>query len=55
MAKLGVIQRVEKPTDWCHPIVVVAKPNNQIRLCIDLTKLNVNYISWNLLTKQQLV
>ena len=52
MAKLGVIQRVEKSTDWCHPIVVVAKPNNQIRLCIDPTKLNVNSISWNLLTKQ---
>ena len=40
MEKLGVIKRVEQLTDWCHPIVVVAKPNNQIRLCIDLTKLN---------------
>ena len=39
MVKLGVIKRVEQPTDWCHPIVVVAKPNKQIRLCIDLTKL----------------
>ena len=40
MEKLGVIKRVEQPTDWCHPIVVAAKPNNQIRLCINLTKLN---------------
>ena len=40
MEKLGVIKRVEQPTDWCHPIVMVAKLNNQIRLCIDLIKLN---------------
>ena len=40
MEKLGVIKQVEHPTDWCHPIVVVAKPNNQIQLYIDLTKLN---------------
>ena len=40
MKKLGVIKQVEQPNDWCHPIVVLSKPNNQIRLCIDLTKLN---------------
>ena len=40
MEKLGVIKIVEQLTDWCHPIVVVAKPNNQIRLYINITKLN---------------
>ena len=40
MEKLGVIRPVNEPTDWCHPIVVVQKPNGAIRLCLDLTKLN---------------
>ena len=40
MLQLGVIRKVDKPTEWCHPIVVVTKPNGDIRLCIDLTKLN---------------
>ena len=40
MEKLGVIKIVEQLTDWCHPIVVAAKPNNQIRLYINITKLN---------------
>lgn len=40
MLKLGVIRTIDKPTTWCHPIVVVTKPNGDIRLCIDLTKLN---------------
>ena len=40
MEDLGVILPVEKPTEWCHPIVVLPKPNGKIRLCLDLTKLN---------------
>ena len=40
MEQLGVIKKIDKPTDWCHPIVIVSKPNGDIRLCIDLTKLN---------------
>ena len=40
MEKLGVVKIVEQLTDWCRPIVVVAKPNNQIRLYINITKLN---------------
>ena len=39
MQELGVIKKVDKPTDRCHPIVV-PKPNGDIRLCVDLTKLN---------------
>ena len=40
MEKLGVISRVEGPTDWCSPCVVVPKKNGKIRVCIDYTKLN---------------
>lgn len=40
MEQLGVIARVEQPTDWCAGMVVVPKPNGKVRICVDLTKLN---------------
>ena len=40
MMKLGVIEKVERPTDWCAPCVVVPKKSGDIRLCIDYTCLN---------------
>ena len=40
MVKEDVIEPVDTPTDWCSPIVVVPKPNGNVRLCVDLTKLN---------------
>ena len=40
MEKLGVISRVSEPTDWCAGMVVVPKPNGQVRICVDLTHLN---------------
>ena len=40
MQDMGVIRKIDKPTKWCHPIVIVVKPSGDIRLCIDLTKLN---------------
>ena len=40
LALLDVIEPVEEPTDWCAPVVVVPKPNGDIRMCVDLTKLN---------------
>ena len=42
MKKMGVIARVEQPTDWCAGIVIVPKPNESLRICLDLTKLNEN-------------
>ena len=40
MEKLDVISRVNEPTDWCAGMVVVPKPNGQVRICVDLTHLN---------------
>ena len=42
MEKLGVISRVSEPTDWCAGMVVVPKPNGQVRICVDQTCLNDN-------------
>ena len=40
MEQLGVIRKVDVPTDWCAGMVVVPKGNNKVRICVDLTKLN---------------
>ena len=40
LESLGVVSKVEVPTDWCAPIVVVPKAKEQVRLCVDLTRLN---------------
>ena len=42
MLEMGVIKRVDEPTDWCVPVVVVPKPSGEVRICVDLTKLNGN-------------
>ena len=42
LENMGVISRVEEPTDWCAGIVVVPKPVGRVRICVDLTKLNLN-------------
>jgi hypothetical protein len=41
MQSLGVISKVDQPTDWCAGMVVVVKPN-KVRICVDLTKLNLS-------------
>ena len=40
MEQLGVIQKVDTPTEWCAGMVVVPKGNNKVCICVDLTKLN---------------
>uniref|UniRef100_A0A1X7SIK7 Reverse transcriptase domain-containing protein n=2 Tax=Amphimedon queenslandica TaxID=400682 RepID=A0A1X7SIK7_AMPQE len=40
MERLGVISKVDGPTDWCSGMVVVPKPGDGVRICVDLTKLN---------------
>ena len=36
----GIIEEVTEPTEWCAPIVPVPKKNGQVRICVDLKKLN---------------
>ena len=41
VCKNGIIERIgDISTEWCHPMVVVRKPNGDIRICTDFTKLN---------------
>ena len=42
MEKLGVIAKVQQPTDWCAGMVIVPKRNGTVRICVDLTKLNTS-------------
>ena len=40
LTKMEIVTQVDTPTDWISSIVVVAKSNNKIRLCIDPKPLN---------------
>ena len=40
MEKLGIIQKVEKPTEWVNALVTVEKPNGKLRICLDPRPLN---------------
>jgi len=41
MEQQGIIEPLgDEPSAWCHPLVIVPKPNGGVRVCVDLTKLN---------------
>ena len=40
MERIGVIAKVNQPTEWCSGMVVVPKANSKVRICVDLTRLN---------------
>ena len=41
MVATGIIESVSKPSEWCHPIVIVAKKGTgKERLTVDFKKLN---------------
>jgi hypothetical protein len=40
LENLGIIQKCDEPTEWVSPIVIVPKPNGQIRICLDPRNLN---------------
>ena len=40
MENLDVIEHVTEPSDWVNSLVVVEKPNGQLRICLDPRHLN---------------
>lgn len=42
MTMLGVIKKIEEPTDWVSSLVCVKKKNGELRLCMDPKDLNEN-------------
>lgn len=42
MTSLGVIKKVEEPTEWVNSMVCVKKPNGDLRVCMDPKDLNAN-------------
>ncbi|UYV79900.1 K02A2.6-like [Cordylochernes scorpioides] len=44
MTSNGVIEKVEGSSEWCAPMVLVAKPSGKLRICVDLSILNQNIL-----------
>ncbi|GFN90308.1 Pol polyprotein [Plakobranchus ocellatus] len=40
MKELDIIEEITEPTDWVSPMVPVPKANGDVRICVDLRKLN---------------
>ncbi|XP_076068309.1 uncharacterized protein LOC143040770 isoform X3 [Oratosquilla oratoria] len=41
MVSQGIIRPAgDEPSEWCHPLIAVAKPNGGVRITTDLSKLN---------------
>ncbi|UYV63772.1 K02A2.6-like, partial [Cordylochernes scorpioides] len=40
LEKAGILAQVNVATEWCAPTVIAGKPNGDIRLCVDLSRLN---------------
>ena len=40
LEKSGIVSRVTKPTDWVNSLVIVQKPNGNLRICLDPKDLN---------------
>ena len=36
MEKHGIVAKVMEPTDWVNSMVVIHKPNGDLRVCLDL-------------------
>jgi hypothetical protein len=40
LSELGIIVKVDYPTEWVNSLVIVEKPNGKLRLCLDPKELN---------------
>lgn len=40
LSNIGMIQKVDTPTEWISAVVVTTKKNGKVRLCIDPKPLN---------------
>ena len=40
MEKLNIIRKVDEPTEWLNSMVVVPKPNDEVRICLDPRDMN---------------
>ena len=40
MEHLGAIEKVDQPTKWVNSIVIVEKPDGNLRICLDQKDLN---------------
>ena len=40
METMGVIKKIEEPTEWVNSFVPVTKPNGRLRVCLDPRNLN---------------
>ena len=38
----GIVEKVDEPTDWVSNLVIVEKPDESLRLCLDPRNLNKN-------------
>ncbi|GFV68565.1 uncharacterized protein TNCV_3130201 [Trichonephila clavipes] len=41
LEKEGIVSKVKKPNDWVQSLVIVEKPNGNLRLCLDPRDLNI--------------
>lgn len=37
---MDIVERVEGPTPWVNPVVILSKPDKDIRMCLDMKKAN---------------
>ena len=40
LQRLDIIEPVNGPTPWVSPLVVVPKPNGEVRICVDMRRVN---------------
>ena len=44
LLKQDIIEKIEDPTSWLSHLVVVPKPNNDIRICVDMRQANTDVL-----------